>query len=78
VVEENGARLLRTDLRKINASHLNILDHFEAVLIHTAEPKLNRRGGNFGNGVEQYLQHRDEVDLGPCMEDQVRKIYEGL
>lgn len=34
------------------------LNHLEAILIHVAEPPLNRQGGKWGSAV-QYLQQRD-------------------
>jgi len=37
-----------------------ILDHIEGILIHAAEPPLNRQGGSFGPNVKRYLQYRDE------------------
>ena len=38
------------------AEALNII---EAILIHSAEPPLNKQGGRFGKEVERYLQKRD-------------------
>lgn len=35
------------------------LNHLEAILIHVAEPPLNRQGGRWGEAT-QYLQVRDE------------------
>lgn len=40
-------------------THQLVLNHLEAVLIHVAEPRLNRQGGKWGKGVEKYLQQRD-------------------
>ena len=38
----------------------SVLNHIEAILIHTFEPALNRQGGKFGNSSHQYVQVRDE------------------
>ncbi len=77
-----GVRGVRQDgqLRAENiAAHprLNeILDHIEAVLIAAAEPPHNRQGGRFGKSVNQYLQYRDEENLGLNMTDMVRELWE--
>jgi hypothetical protein len=54
----------------------DVLNHIEAILIAAAEPIHNRQGGRFGEKVEQYLQYRDEDNLGPDMEDMVKDIWE--
>lgn len=56
-------------------THEEVLNHIEAILIHAAEPKLNRQGGRFGDGVEQYLQFRD-ANLGPSTEEMIHSIWE--
>ena len=50
------------------------LDHMEAILIHAAEPRMNRQGGRFGEAVTRYLQVRDER-LGPTEEEMIREIW---
>jgi len=55
----------------------DVLNHIEAILIHSAEPKLNRQGGRFGESVERYLQKRDPR-LGPSEQDMLREIRESL
>lgn len=52
-----------------------LLDHIEAVLISSVEPPHNRQGGRFGPDVEQYLQVRDEKNLGPTPEKMVKELY---
>lgn len=37
----------------------DVLNHVEGILIHAAEPPLNRQGGRFGDDVERYVQVRD-------------------
>jgi hypothetical protein len=56
-----------------HASINTVLDHIEAVLIATAEPPLNRRGGDFGDEVSQYVQHRDER-LGLTDSEMLREL----
>ena len=51
-----------------------VLDHIEAILIHSIEPPLNRQGGRFGNNVTRYLQVRDER-LGLTGEEMLREIW---
>jgi len=41
-----------------------LLDHLEAMLIHSYEPRLNGQEGRFGKGVTRYKQVRDPR-LGP-------------
>ena len=41
-----------------------LLDHLEAMLIHSCEPRLNGQEGRFGKGVTRYKQVRDPR-LGP-------------
>lgn len=36
-----------------------ILNHIEGILIHAAEPPLNRQGGSFGPDVERYRQFHE-------------------
>lgn len=48
---------------KKNAFHpkLNhVLNHIEAILIHTAEPSMNGQGGRFGEKVIRYKQVSDK------------------
>jgi len=52
-----------------------VLNHIEAVLIHAAEPPLNRQGGRFGDNVQRYLQYRDDR-LGPDIEEMISAIYQ--
>lgn len=59
----------------VHALTEDVLNHIEAILIHTAEPQLNRQGGKFGDSIERYLQKRDER-LGPSEKEMLRKIYE--
>lgn len=65
------------NLSNINAAlhpHLDdVLNHIEAILIHTAEPPMNRQGGRFGEGVMRYLQVRDER-LGPTDHEMLRLL----
>jgi hypothetical protein len=53
----------------------DVLNHIEAILIAAAEPVHNRRGGNFGEAVEQYLQYRDHENLGPEVSDMIRDLW---
>jgi hypothetical protein len=52
-----------------------ILNHIEAILIAAAEPVHNRQGGRFGESVEQYLQYRDDTNLGPEIDEMVRDLW---
>ncbi len=51
-----------------------VLDHIEAILIHSIEPPLNRQGGRFGESVTRYLQRRDDR-LGPTEEGMIRDLW---
>jgi len=52
-----------------------VLNHVEAILIHSMEPPMNRQSGRFGENVTRYLQVRDER-LGPTQEEMVRRLWE--
>jgi hypothetical protein len=47
-----------------HVSTRQLLDHLEALLIHSVEPRLNGQEGRFGKGVTRYKQVRDDR-LGP-------------
>jgi hypothetical protein len=60
-----GTRQVIADGKKLkapragaSASYETALNHLEAILIHVAEPPLNRQGGRWGK-ADQYLQVRD-------------------
>ena len=65
---------LKAEKIAAHPSHKMVLDHLEAVLIAVAEPRLNRQGGKWGEGVDQYLQIRD-VRLGCEMEALVKEMH---
>lgn len=50
-----------------------LLDHFEAAMIHAFEPPLNGQEGRFGDVVTRYKQVRD-IRLGPTD----RELLEGM
>ena len=52
-----------------------VLDIIEAILIHSAEPPLNRQGGRFGSKVVRYVQRRDER-LGMSDRQLLQRIHE--
>jgi hypothetical protein len=54
-----GNRQLSVQKTTLHPSLGLALDHIEGVLIHAAEPPLNRQNGAFGVNVVQYLQVRD-------------------
>jgi hypothetical protein len=58
-----------------HSTHEQVLNHIEAILIHSAEPKHNRHIGRLGDEVVQYLQHRDQEMLGLTLEEMVREIW---
>jgi hypothetical protein len=76
-----GARWVKSNSELANEvaqfhSPLNsVLDHIEAILITAAEPAHNRQGGRFGENVKQYLQYRDETELGPTVAKMVSDIW---
>ena len=61
---------------KVRPAVSEAIYHLEAVLIHAAEPPLNRQGGKFGDTVTRYLQYRDAKKLGPTPEQMIREIWE--
>lgn len=58
----------------VHATSSNVLNHIEAILIHAAEPQLNRQGGRFGDNIQRYLQNRDDR-LGPPEDEMLRQMH---
>jgi hypothetical protein len=56
----------------------DVLNHIEGILIAAAEPIHNRQGGRFGEHVEQYIQYRDDDNLGPESSEMIKQIWESL
>lgn len=54
-----------------NIKRSQLLDHFEAAMIHAFEPPMNGQEGRFGSSVVRYSQVRDDR-LGPSD----RELYE--
>jgi hypothetical protein len=54
-----GTQELKAEKKGASTTHQLALNHLEAVLIHVAEPRLNRQGGKWGKGVKKYLQRKD-------------------
>lgn len=74
-------RVLKTSTLSIEAigAHTDtgtVLNQIEAVLIAVAEPVQNRQGGKFGAKAHQYLQFRDETEVGPDVETMIREIWQ--
>jgi len=65
---------LKAEKAGASSTHQLALNHLEAILIHVAEPSLNRQGGKWGDGVEQYIQQRDDR-LGPSVPEMVEAIW---
>ena len=60
--------------QKVHPSTLEAIEHIEAVLIHAAEPRLNRQGGRFGDSVTRYLQARDKDKLGESTDAMLKEL----
>lgn len=73
-VKNNGELAVEAD--SAHTTFGAVLNHVEAILISAAEPPHNRQGGRFGEKVHQYLQHRDDDELGPDMAQMVTEIWE--
>ena len=71
----NNTGVLRVEAASAHPSIGDVLNHMEAILIAAAEPPHNRQGGRFGDDVEQYLQFRDEDNLGPELSEMVRQLW---
>jgi hypothetical protein len=54
-----GENKLAPPAENVGLKRTTILNHIEGVLIHVAEPPLNRQGGKLP-GVDNYLQVRDD------------------
>ena len=72
IIDDDELEEIKSD---INISTDIALNHIEAILIYSSEPPLNRQGGKFGNEVKQYLQYRDEENLGPSLNKMVQDIW---
>ena len=67
----NDGSLSRADRRleiRRNVALIDALSEIEAVLIHVLEPRLNRRGANWGD-AEEYLQYPIEISTEEEEED---------
>jgi hypothetical protein len=51
----------------------DVLNHIEAILIHSSEPPMNGQGGRFGEKVTRYQQVRD-LRLGPSSHEMLRAL----
>jgi hypothetical protein len=69
---------LMKELVEFKTNINGLLNHIEAILITAAEPPHNRQGGRFGADVEQFLQWRDEVNLGPTPERMLKELHKRL
>lgn len=69
---------LKADKLAIKTDVARALNHLEAMLIHSSEPPLNRQGGRWGKDVVQYIQFRDELNLGKSEEDTLRDIHQKI
>ncbi len=67
------SNVLSNDKQKHIHEKSEVLDHFEAILIHTIEPPLNRQGGKWGQATH-FLQHRDNKNLEPTPSELLNKI----
>lgn len=74
----NKSGELSAEVEGAHSTHGEVLNHIEAILIHAAEPKHNRQGGRFGEKVSQYLQYRDDENLGPTLEEMIHNLWENL
>ena len=61
-----------------HSSKKTVLDHIEAILIHTIEPPLNKQGGKWGTGVQRYLQYRDSDNIGMTVTEMLKEIHQKL
>jgi len=52
-----------------------LLNHIEAILIHSSEPPLNRQGGRWGTSVQRFLQRRDQDNLGISDSEMLKELY---
>ncbi len=66
---------LKAEKMRVAPSIGDVLNHVEAVLIAAAEPTHNRQGGRFGDNVEQYLQFRDQENLGLEPDEMLRELW---
>lgn len=69
-----GNNSLQTPKEAAHPSTEQILNYMEGILIHTAEPPLNRQGGRLKD-VIRYLQVRDER-LGPTEVEILKKLHQ--
>jgi hypothetical protein len=56
----------------------DVLNHIEGILIAAAEPIHNRQGGRFGEQVGQYIQYRDDKNLGPEVPEMIKNIWKQI
>lgn len=71
----NRDRSLSAEAQAAHPPLDEVLNHMEAIIIHTAEPPLNRQGGRWGAHVEWYVQRRDPR-LGPTDSEKISEIWQ--
>lgn len=71
-VNNNGS--LSNISEKVRPTYKEAIEHIEAVLIHSAEPPLNRQSGRFGSSVTRYFQVRDKERIGKSTDEIIRDI----
>ncbi|MNL33015.1 hypothetical protein D3C87_1549020 [compost metagenome] len=69
--------LLASKTSALHPGLSDVLNHIEAILIHSAEPPLNGQGGRFGENVTRYKQVRDSR-LGPTSHEIMQALYAEL
>ncbi len=74
----NNTGTLRVENSAVHPPIGDVLNHIEAILISAAEPPHNRQGGRFGEKVEQYLQFRDQENLGPEAAEALMTLWKAL
>lgn len=72
----NRDSTLRAEAEAAHPTLGDVLNHIEAILISASEPPHNRQGGRFGAEVHNYLQFRDDENLGPELDDMIRDIWD--
>jgi hypothetical protein len=64
---------LSTNASKFTITRTQLMDHFEAAMIHAFEPPMNGQEGRFGKKVIRYRQIRDSR-LGPSDRELMESI----
>jgi len=72
-----GGGNLKSVKQTYSSDLVALLGYLEGLLITVTEPPLNKQGARW-QGVQQYVQYRDEEKLGPTQMEILKKLWDSI